>query len=231
MQVTLMIEWTNRNTWIGVFDILGFKNLLRQAEQDYSRALLIEKLDELIESINSLPFKHGKLDYTIFSDTFVIFTPDSEPKSYAWFICACKNLIEKSIYLELPLKGAISIGPAFISISPPIILGSSFVEAYEYCEDQDWIGLLLTPTATATIRSHGLEPLHHDFVNDKQIPLRTKSPEGVLAYRFQNGSANFDSPFFPHLRQMQHLAPRWNQKDKYERTIAFIQKHYRHSSA
>lgn len=209
-----MIAWINRSTWIGVFDILGFKNLLRQAEQDYSRALLIKKLNELVESMNSLPFEHGKLDYIIFSDTLVIFTPDSEPKSYAWFVRACKNLIEKSIYIELPLKDAISVGPAFISTSPPIILGSSFVEAYEYCEDQDWIGLLLTPTATAAIRGHGLDPLRHDFVNDEQIPLRINSPEGIMAYRFQNGSANFDSPLFPHLRQMQNLAPSWNQKDK-----------------
>lgn len=226
-----MIEWTKRDTWLGVFDILGFKNMIMESDQDLSRSLLTKKLDELIGSMNSLPFEHGKLEYLIFSDTFVVYTPDPEPKSYAWFVSACKNLIEKSIRIELPLKGAISVGPAHFSTSPPIFLGASFVEAYEYCEDQDWLGLLLTPSATKTLRDHGLEPLRHDFVDDPQIPLRSKSLDGVLAYRFQNGSASFDSPLLPHLLQMQYFAPKWRQKDKYERTMAFLKKHYKRSPA
>ena len=223
-----MVKWTQKNCWIGIFDILGFKNLIRLAEHEIHRELLTEKLDELTQTLNSDPVKHGRLDYLIFSDTFVVLAPDLEPSSYPWFLRACKNLIDRSIYIELPLRGAISVGLIFVTMEPPIILESSFVEAYEYCEDQDWIGLLLTPSATSALRDKGLEPLRHDFVSDEQLPLRSKSTEGVVAYRFQNGCANFDSPFLKHLRQMQHFAVNWQHKEKYERTISFIQRHYRH---
>lgn len=221
-----MVDWDQRDSWVGVFDILGFKNLIHQADHQILRTLLIDKLDELIRSLDSPPVEHGQLKYLIFSDTFVIFAPNFQ--SYGWFLHACENLIDKSIYIELPLRGAISTGPTFTSTDPPIVLGPAFVEAHEYCEDQDWIGLLLTPSAISELRKKSLEPLRHDFVSDEQIPLRMKSSTEVVAYRFQNGSANFDGPFLSHLHQMKHLAPKWQQKEKYERTIAFIQRHYRH---
>jgi hypothetical protein len=65
--------------------------------------------------------------------------------------------MNKSIAVSLPLRGAISVGTAFISISPPMIIGPSFIEAHEYCEDQNWIGLLLTPSATTRLRKVGLD--------------------------------------------------------------------------
>ncbi len=190
----------------GVFDILGVKNLIHQADHHILRAVLIDKLDELIRSLDSPPVEYGQLKYLIFSDTFVIFGPNFQ--SYGWFLSTCKNLIDKSIYIQLPLRGAISTGSTFTSTDPPVVLGPAFVEAHEYCEDQDWIGLLLTPSAISELRKKNLEPLRHDFVSDKQIPLRVKSSTEVVAYRFQNGSANFDSPFLSRLHQMKRSAPK-----------------------
>src|SRR5450759_1695546 len=149
-----MFTWNQGDRWIAVFDILGFKNLIREADQKNSHELLKDKLNELIQTLNSDPVTHGHLDYRIFSDTFVVLAPDLEPNSYPWFLRACKNLIDKSIYIELPLRGAISVGSIFIAMNHPVLLGSSFVEAYEYCEDQNWIGLLLTPSATSALREN-----------------------------------------------------------------------------
>ncbi|MEW6683259.1 MAG: hypothetical protein AB1451_10125 [Nitrospirota bacterium] len=209
-----------------MFDILGFKSLIRQADHPVPREALKSKIEDLLQILESDSAKQGRLDFVMFSDTFVVFAPDLASGSYPWFLLVCRSLITKSIYIELPLRGAISLGPAFFSKEPTIVLGSSFVEAYEYCEDQDWIGLLLTPSAVAALRRAGLEPLRHDFVSDV-VPLRKKSSEGVLAYRFQNGSANFDSPLLAHLGQMRHHAPE-SAKQKYQDTIAFIRRHYRY---
>ena len=107
-----------------------------------------------------------------------------------------------------------------------MIIGPSFLEAHEYCEDQNWIGLLLTPSATVAVRQAGLEPLHHDFVLD-DIPLRKMSSENVLAYRFQNGMSNYSSPLLGCLAEMKHSAPD-KDKGKYSSTMAFIEKHYRY---
>jgi len=221
-----MISWNQRDAWVGVFDVLGFKSLIRQADQEFPRALLTCQLNDLFETLNSEVLKHGQLEYLIFSDTIVVFAPNLDVSSYGWFLLQCTKLMDKSITIRLPLRGAISVGTAFTSISPPVVIGPSFLEAHEYCEDQDWIGLLLTPSATIAVRRAGLEPLHHDFVVD-EFPLRRMSRKNVLAYRFQNGMSNYSSPLLDVLQEMKTFAPD-DDKGKYSRTIQFIEKHYRY---
>jgi hypothetical protein len=85
---------------------------------------------------------------------------------------------------------------------------------------------LLTPSATLALRQAGLEPLHHDFVAD-DIPLRKLAIENVLAYRFQNGMSNSASPLLTVLKEMKHFAPD-RDKEKYDRTMTHIVKHYRY---
>jgi hypothetical protein len=221
-----MIEWTRRETWVGVFDILGFKTLINQAEDEFHRIYLMSQIDDIYETLKSDIMEKGKLEFLAFSDTFILLTEDQELASYPWFLLQCTHIIHRSIEVRLPVRGAISVGVAYTSSAPTIVLGKPFVEAYEYCEDQDWIGLLMTPTATTRLRTGGLEPLHHDFVNEK-VPLRKMSPENVLAYRFQNGSANYSCYLLPYLQEMHHLAP-VSVKGKYQRTMDFIEKHYRY---
>jgi hypothetical protein len=201
-----MITWNQKDAWVGVFDILGFKNMIRQTDQDFPRHLLTSKLNDLFEALDHDVMRHGQLEYMVFSDTIVIFASDLEARSYGWFLLQCRILIEKSIAVRLPVRGAISVGTAFISSSPPMIIGPSFLEAHEYCEDQDWVGLLLTPSATLAIRQAGLEPLHHDFVLD-DVPLRKTDADNVLAYRFQNGRSSYESPLLTFLEEMKHFAP------------------------
>ncbi|MDH4252818.1 MAG: hypothetical protein OEV27_16695 [Nitrospira sp.] len=220
----MQISWLSRQSWVAVFDVLGFGRLLEQADHDLSRAILTSQLDDLLNSLRSETVK-GKLEWLIFSDTIAIFTPTEEPKDYPWFLLQCKNLIKQSIAIRLPLRGAISIGRSFSANEHPIVLGRPFSEAFQYCEDQDWIGLLLTPSATRALRSVGLEPLHHHFV-DGPIPLRRMAPDDVLAYRFQDGATNFQNPLVPQLQNMQHSAPA-EAKPKYARTIEHIQRYHR----
>lgn len=221
-----MVIWNRQETWVAVFDILGFKELVGQADNDLTRAVLTSRLDELIEVLKSNLSISSQLQYHIFSDTFIVMAPDLDVRRYPGFLNICKQFINKSIYIELPVRGAISVGPVFISKDPLVVIGSSFLEAYEYCEDQDWIGLLLAPSAIQLLRKHNLEPLRHDFVRD-ELPLRKKPIDNVLAYRFQNGRASFRSPLIVHLNQMQKGAPELA-KSKYSRTVAFIEKHYRY---
>lgn len=222
-----MVDWCRKEAWIGVFDILGFKALIMEADREFPRALLTSKLDDLFEILESDAAKLGKLTQLVFSDTIVIFAPDLNPESYPWFLSQAEHLITRAIEVRLPLRGAISVGTSFLSSTPPIIIGPSFTDAYEYCEDQNWIGLLLTPSVTKALSEANLNPLHHDFVRDK-IPLKSKCPaEDVLAYRFQNGMSSYDSHLIKPLQEMKKQAPDYA-KIKYEHTINFIERHYRH---
>jgi hypothetical protein len=219
------LTWRKRDSWVAVFDILGFSNLLAEAERAFQRSLLTGKIDELVESLESEEQKQGELEYLIFSDTMVIFAPSKEALGYPWFLLQCKNLIKDSIRIRLPLRGAISIGTTFSAVQHPIVIGRPFLEAFNYCEDQDWIGLLLTPTATRALRDAKVDPLRHHFVSGP-VPLRSLSSEGALAYRFEDGSSSFESPLLPWLREMQHFAPD-SAKEKYTRTIDHVQRHHR----
>jgi len=218
-----MINWSQKKAWVAVFDILGFKSRM---DDEFQRQLLMGQLNDLFEALEPEVIRHGQLEYVIFSDTVVIFAPDSEMGSHGWFLSQCTRLIEKSIDIRLPLRGAISVGTASLSKCPPIVIGPCFLEAHEYCEAQDWIGLLLTPCATLAIREAGFDPLRHDFVSD-EIPLVKVPSENVLAYRFQNGMSNCPSPLLPILLDMRHSAPE-KDKVKYDRTVSFIEKHYRY---
>jgi hypothetical protein len=220
------MTWNRKDTWVCVFDILGFSNKINEACNDFSRLMLTSQLDDIFETLQSDIMTHGELEYIAFSDTITIFSPNLEVSSYPWFLLQCTSMIEKSIDVRLPMRGAISVGTAFACDTPPIIIGPSFLEAHEYCEDQDWVGLLLSPSATIRLKNEGIEPLHHDFVND-EIPLRNKEKTNVMAYRFQNGSASFESPHLMPLGEMMSSAPNYAQH-KYQRTIEFIKKHYQY---
>ena len=227
-----MIEWKPRDAFVGVFDILGFKNLIRQTYQEFPLKMLTGQLDDLLGTLNDEDVKeHGQVECMVFSDTIVIFAPDlggdSPLRSYGWFSHLCTKLITKSVEIRLPLRGAISVGTASTSKSPPIILGPSFVEAHEYCEDQNWIGLLLTPSATLKFLQAGFDPERADFVSDNNIPLREMPSANVMAYRFQNGMSNHPSHLLPILQEMRQFAPE-EDKLKYDGTVSFIEKHYRY---
>jgi hypothetical protein len=221
------LTWKQRDAWIAVFDILGFADLAAKSDSEFRRALLTSKLEDLLAVLDDpLVKQHGNLEIQVISDTMLLFASDVRPESYPWLMQLCKSLIERSITCRLPVRGAISIGKAFTSEVPPIFIGPAFVEAYRYCEDQDWIGLLLTPAAVVTLRKAGLEPSRHGFVAG-QIPMRKCDSEGLLAYRLQReGATSFDSPFIAPLREMQQQAPSEGARAKYERTIEFLIKNY-----
>jgi hypothetical protein len=222
----MSLKWTHRESWVAVFDVLGFAGLVEGVENEVRLTMLTDQIEELLQVLESDESQHGLLKSIVFSDTIAIFTQTSEPHDYPWFLLQCRNLITKSINLRLPLRGAISVGVSHVAEEHSIVLGKPFLEAFRYCEDQDWIGLLMTPTATRALRNAGLEPRNHDFVDDS-VPLRRCQPgTDVLAYRFQNGAANFANPLLRPLSEMMQRAPS-EAKGKYERTIAHIKKHYR----
>ena len=47
--------------------------------------------------------------------------------------------------------------------SRKIIIGSAFLESHKFCEDQDGLGLIITPSAAKELISNGLEPLLPGF--------------------------------------------------------------------
>lgn len=106
-----MIEWNEKQTWLGVFDTLGFRELLRKTDHELPRDLLTEDLNELTDLLESEPLADDSgVRYMIFSDTFIVWARDIEPASCPMFLLKCGKLMKKAVILGLPMRGAISAG-------------------------------------------------------------------------------------------------------------------------
>lgn len=222
---TSKFEFSNR--WIAFFDILGFKKLVSNSKTplDLYRILYnyTDTLSYLREECGG--YKEGSLFNTWFSDSFLLYTIDDSPSSYGVIEQASKHFFCKNISIRIPMRGAIAFGLFHTDETMRTYIGQALIDAYLYCEDQDWIGLILTPTATHQVRSYGLEPLHHDFT-DQEVPMRNCPTTDVLAYTLSSGMANYESPLLTVLNEMMHFAPD-SIKPKYERTIQHLKRHYR----
>lgn len=223
-------DWVHSKCWVACFDILGFKNLVSfEDDESLQITFLIEDYEKTLEHLKTSceRYQEGDIEYCWLSDTFVLFSRDDSARSYAVLQQAAKHFITECTYSNIPIRGAISVGHITRSKDNRSFMGKAFIDAFVYAEDQDWIGLLLTPTAIAKASSNGLFPERHDFVKSQNIPMRKFPSNGVMAYRFQNGSANFASPLLTMLSQMKHFSEEQHHK-KYDNTKQFIEEHYKY---
>lgn len=214
-------EWIHAKCWVACFDILGFKSLVSFEDDESLRiTFLLEDYEKTLVHLSTScePYQEGDIEYCWLSDTFVLFSRDDSARSYTVLQQASKYFITECTYSKTPLRGAISVGHITRSKDNRSFMGKAFIDAFVYAEDQDWIGLLLTPTAIAKADSFGLLPERHDFVRSSEIPMRKCPSDKVMAYRFQNGSANFASPLLAMLSQMKHSSAERYHK-KYDGTI------------
>jgi hypothetical protein len=221
-------RWKVNSCWVASLDILGFTNLVNINGDTIEIDFIQEDYEKTLDHLKSRcdEYSPGSLEHLWFSDTFVMYTPDDSARSYAVIQQAAKHFIEECLYSSIPIRGAVSVGTFVRSHDGRALMGSAFVDAHIYGDDQDWLGLILTPSAIKKAKSYGLEPSHHDFVFSNEIPMRKYIESEVAAYRFQNGSDNFSSPLLPILKNMKHKAGTAHHA-KYDRTIDFIKKHYR----
>ncbi len=223
----MMDNWESHNTWITHFDILGFKSQLDNNDQSLALNILKSKINDVLGSLESDIKKHKEfIDYQHYADTFIIYSINDKINDYPSLIRVSKNFILNCTNSELPVRGAISYGEVVFGHEKKIIIGKAFLEAHVYGEDQNWIGLILTPSASKQLEINGLPPCKHGFIN-RDIPLRekTNSKNLVFAYKFINGQTSYDCPQLVHLHEMIHFAPD-DKKQKYINTIEFIKKHY-----
>jgi len=146
------------NCWVAYFDILGFKNEIYLNRGQLS--VLAYMYKEVIEHINgklkNIPSFRSLYGCSWFSDTFLLYSLDDSIKSYNTVYSAAKQFFDyMTITKKWLLRGAIAVGDFYVDMNNSIYLGEALIDAYNFTEKQDWIGMVLTPTAYEKLSTHG----------------------------------------------------------------------------
>ena len=149
----------NGNCWLACFDVLGFKERILGFEKAYgvgnldcfADVIYNEALATLQQDVKNWL---GKVYICWASDTFVFYTPDDSVESFNFISIAAINFLCRRIRKSptLMMRGALGTGQFYVDKLNNIFLGSAIIDAYEYAEKQNWIGLVVTPSAEKKIR-------------------------------------------------------------------------------
>jgi len=184
---------------VAFFDILGFKDHF-ETSSNATELLDLEAIrDKVIgELIISSQYsyrivqrdfdqfnhfsgiKHSvRLGQLYFSDSLVLYLPlgqdlpFSSPNTIIESMAyTCSLLIARSIWANIPLRGAISYGECIVSHDPVYVLGKPLIEAYELQERQLWAGAALTNSALQYYSAS-----KDNLVVDYEVPCREGEKE------------------------------------------------------
>lgn len=133
-------------------DIMGFKDLVaRQTETKIN-----EKLHELSTVISSMVAPESCVQFSIFSDSIILFSNESTLDSFNQMISLTGNIVEKSIELGLPIRGAIAAGQCTVTNEKvPYYFGQPIVDAFTLEENLVLYGVVLHNTVEQFAVEHG----------------------------------------------------------------------------
>lgn len=219
---SIKASMVHRRSWIAYLDLLGVKNLIKSG-------LLVNVVSIYMSAIEELHDISGpKGAYGIhsmwFSDTFLIYSSNDKPGSFAWLEMTTRHFFEKLILSGVPLRGAISIGNLYTNKKKGVVVGDALVSAYEWGEAQDWIGLLLTPQVVEWMYVNGLNPnmrLNYARLYDPDVLPCVPNKE-IFAYRMSESKPDIEEQeVYKKVKELGSLAPK-KVSCKYDRTLKFM---------
>ncbi|MBX9659913.1 MAG: hypothetical protein K2X00_15190 [Nitrospiraceae bacterium] len=215
--------------WVACFDLLGTKNFLARGEERKVFHAYTSALDKLRRDGQLIDV----VKHAWFSDTFLIFAHDDSGKSFTEIDLAARSFAYFLLCQHIPFRGAISCGRTYADFDGGVYFGLGIVEAYEYAEGQDWIGLLLSQSGMSRLETLGA-PLNNRLNWQLySIPWKTRPqtasdqiPACIFGQSFQINGHNLCHDA---LTEMASTVARDNPQVllKYSRAIEFIQKHRR----
>lgn len=215
-----------RNRWFCYLDLLGFSNLVRSNEVGevidlYEDVILKLKVDASTKTSLGL-------SYSWFSDTFIIFSRADSLEEFSWLEQAARLFFQRLIIAHIPVRGAISHGKLYSNLEKNIFIGEALIEAYEYGESQNWLGLLLTPSVYQKLEGTQLDVRQR--YNYRRVPsegvIRSVDTTNVFAFSFNNVTVSGVNPLLTAVRAMKQSAALMYQ-EKYAKTERFIRAHSR----
>jgi len=147
------------NCWVAYCDILGFKEKITKFEKHGIGHLHIFVKNYFKKIEDELKFQRDLFSddvcYTWFSDSIIFFALDDSKESFRKIHSKLNTFCWGTISGMWPLRAAIGHGQLYADISKNLFLGSGIINAYEYAEQQNWIGSIVTPEANNRLNELG----------------------------------------------------------------------------
>jgi len=219
----------DRVRWVACFDLLGTRDLLAKGEE----ARVFEAYTDACDKLSRDGALVNGVGHAWFSDTFLIVAADESAASFVEMDRLARSFAYFLLCRRVPFRGAISCGQMYADFDDRVYLGLGMVEGYEYGEGQDWVGLVLCPSAMLRLQSFGLSL--DNRLNWQLFPVPwTKRPQGcpdnlpayILGQSFRVNGRNL---CLEALREMLSALDIGNVgvRQKYLRAIDFIEAYRR----
>ena len=167
---------------VGMFDVLGFSNRMRDDGVDKVFSLYQELIDKVIvqepmvcfgardvgDGTQCPCFYSADIRYVYFSDTIILCMP-LEKLMAGPFAQRCADLVCEALSMRVPLRGAIALGEAVMHKGSGIFLGDPIIDAHKLEEAQEWIGVGFTRSGAW---SHFIAELAPIQIIEYHVPLK-----------------------------------------------------------
>jgi hypothetical protein len=134
--------------YVAFLDILGFTAIVASETP--------ERIDRYLDFLKAIFERDGSrfVDYVVFSDSIIITTHDDTDASLQELLKRCSALFGGLLVQGIPVRGAISHGSFITSKtqSGTFVAGRAIIEAYQFEEKQNWVGIMLAPSVIAKKR-------------------------------------------------------------------------------
>jgi len=169
-----------------MFDVLGFSEWVRTTDLQ----VILDAYQQLIERAVLRPNEKGSLStvqtpegamfavggppcYAYFSDTILLWCP-LIPPAVADFVERCSDIVCEALTMNIPLRGAITLGDAVLDNKSGFFIGKPIVEAHNLERGQEWIGLTFGNSA---VWSPFLVQLHGTTIIEYKPPMKDQLRE------------------------------------------------------
>lgn len=166
-----------KNLFVGVFDVLGFKNIidslpLLNIQNKYKELTMVSNWSTVVPVLGLPVLEEWVVPFSIFSDTTLLWA-DDESDALEAFLSACAEIMARSLDIEWPLRGGIAFDECMMNRPSQVFIGKAVVRAHETERAQEWIGAALHPTCLLSKRCGSLLR-SFDTVKAYNVPTKPK---------------------------------------------------------
>jgi|SRR5271157_1328770 len=132
--------------YVALLDVLGFSALVAADSTGQS----VKRYLNCLQRVRG----ETEVNYVVFSDGIMLTLGDEGPDSLITIAGACSRLMGELLAEDIPIRGAISQGEFVRSAvrDSVFVAGRAVIDAYQFEQAQDWIGIMVAPSALARVR-------------------------------------------------------------------------------